>query len=171
MATYSFDPACAPESQVVFAPSRILFIGNVGFGDYGESDPRYLSDPANAELLLDVIARPGYEGVHFQNMRLYLRILSPAGVRFVEHGARNNYARDVLSESSDWLRIREDEVNLLSGAYNGKTYRIGIAGMPAGATLQFTAFAEAIDVRANTSSCVVTISELHEGDGIRGYLT
>jgi hypothetical protein len=163
MATYSISN-CPTERT-------IIFVGNVRLRNFSETDPRYLSNPATLEMLLDVIAEESYLNTLFQDMRLTLRILSPEGARFVEHSGRNNYERALTSERGDSLRISEREVNLLSGPLNGKTYYIGIGGVAADATLQFEAFIETNYIRANTSSCVVTVADLQAGESLGGYLS
>ena len=163
--------------------NKIIFVGNVHLRNYIENDPLYQLKPATLELVIDVIAPPGYEFVAFQNIILILEILEPNGAQFVEHSGRNNYLWGVphpgmpnawvemnIGAATPRLRIRTTAGNLLSGPNNGATYFIGVAGVPADGALQFTAFASASQVLAVASSCAVTIADLHAGDSLGGYL-
>ena len=177
MATVSKnDPDCV-------LANRIIFVGNVQLRNYEEQDALFQSKPATLELVIDVIAPPGYELIQFKDIVLLLEILQPVGSQFVEHSGRNNYLWGVPHPSlpNSWvevgvgaatprLRIRTTEGNLLSGPNNGATYFVGIAGVPADGTLQITAFASANQVLAIASSCAVTISDLRAGERLVGYL-
>ena len=170
------DPDCV-------STNKIIFVGNVHLRNYTENDPLYQLKPATLELVIDVIAPPGYEFVAFHDIVLILEILGPVGAQFVEHSGRNNYLWGVphpslpnawvevgIGAATPRLRIRTTAGNLLSGPNNGATYFVGIAGVPADGALQFTAFASANQVLAVASSCAVTIADLHAGDDLVGYL-
>jgi hypothetical protein len=178
MATYSKnDPACGSKDQIVF-------VGNVHLQNFTETEDRYLSDPAAAVLVIDVIASPGYESVNFHFVTLELKIVGANGARFVDHSGRNNYHWEVPSDANanpndvywvekviatSWLRIREDKTALLSGPGNGRTYYVGIGGLPGGNALQFTAFASASETRV--TNCELTIADLKAGETLPGYLS
>lgn len=174
MASYDkIDLTCTSES-------RIVFIGNVSLRNFTETDPRYLSDPAEAELAIDVIASNKYATFTFYDIFLVLEILGPTGARFVEHGNRNNFRWDVPDGGGGWvenavpttqLRVRWDQGTLLSlRPGDGFSQYVGIAGLADGHELRFTASASATDVRAVASSCGLRIN-LHADEAIRGYLT
>ena len=84
----------------------------------------------------------------FHFVTLEVAIQAPVGARFVDHSQRDNYHREVPADPSTaigpdpdavfWvegaaaatsLRIRDDETALLSSPGNGRTYRVGIAGL------------------------------------------
>src|SRR5215208_400177 len=94
MVSYSKnDPACGSKNQIVF-------VGNVQLQNFTETDEPYLSDPATAVLVIDVIASPGYESVNFHFVTLELKIVEPNGARFVAHSGRNNYHWEVPSDAN-----------------------------------------------------------------------
>lgn len=174
MANYhKIDTTCVSEN-------RIVFVGNVSLRKYTESDPRYASDPADAELAIDVIASEKYATFIFQDILLVLEILGPTSARFVEHGDRNNFGWDVPDGAGGWienavsttrLRIRWDQGTLLSlRPGDGFSQHVGVAGLSDGDELRLTASASATDVRAVASSCDLGIN-LHIDEAIRGYLT
>lgn len=172
MANYSKnDPNCD-------STNRIIFVGNVHLRDYNERDKRYLSN-ANTVLVIDVIASPSWD-VGFYDVNLELQIQSPNDALFVDHSGRNNYRWDIPDGAGGWienvtptarLRVHRDQGDLLSGTGNGLTFYVGLAGVSASDALKFTAVASAKEVRATTSSCEVTIADLHNGEGIPGYLS
>lgn len=172
------DPSCS-------SAQRIVFVGNIRRVSYIETDPRYQSPnpDATAELLIDILASPGYERVQFREITLVLEILEPTGVRFVEHSARNNFKWGIPEPSrpGQWLeaspgtpttrlRIRWEANNLLSGPGNGLSHRLGIGGLAATTPLRFTAEASASEVKAVAASCGITIAELLPGESLPGYL-
>jgi hypothetical protein len=131
-----------------------------------------------------VIASPGYEGVDFHFVTLELKIVGANGARFVPHSQRSNYYWEVPSDASaspviwvekeiatSWLRIRDhyDRIAILSGPGNGRTYYVGIGGLPEGNALQFTGFASASETRV--TNCELTIADLHTGETLDGYLS
>ena len=171
------DPACGSKNQ-------ILFVCNVKLTPPTETKEPYLSDPATAVLVIDVIASPAYEDVDFHFVTLELKIVGPNGARFVDHSERYNYHWDVPNDASasrviwrekviatSWLRIREDWVDDLSRAGapgDGRTYFVGIGGFPERSGLEFTAFASASKTRE--TNCELTIADLHVGETLDGYL-
>jgi hypothetical protein len=171
------DPACGSKGQ-------ILFVGNVKLEPFDETKEPYLSDPATAVLVIDVMASPGYEDVPFHFVTLELKIVGPSGARFVRHSAVSNYFWEVPHSVSPviwvekeiatpWLRIRDfdDSTGLLhlGAPGTGRTYFVGIGGFPAGSALEFTVFASASEARV--TNCELTIANLHAGQALDGYLS
>ena len=165
-----------------------MFIGNVSFDEFTETDTS-ITDPATFILTIDVISAPGTSNWMFHFVTLEVAIQAPVGARFVDHSQRDNYHREVPADPSTaigpdpdavfWvesaaaatsLRIRDDETALLSSPGNGRTYRVGIAGLddPETVPLQVTAAAAASLGREST--CRLVLNELHDGDHIAGYL-
>lgn len=187
MATFlKTDPDCG-------SPEQMIFVGNVRLDNFTEPEAGP-ADLATAALTIDVIASLGNELRPFQFVTLILQILAPDGARFVDHTGRGNFHWDVLADPATtthafeppdadvlyWaedvdtaaptstLRIREDMTNLLSSPGNGRTYAVGIAGVSAEDALQIKALASACDAR--TTSCELTIADLHTGDALPGYI-
>jgi hypothetical protein len=170
------DPACGSKGQIVF-------VGNVKLDPFTETEELYLSDPATAVLVIDVIASPGYEGVPFHFVTLELKIVGPNGARFVPYSEIPNYEFWEVPDDADpsiwvekviatsWLRIRDkyDRIAILSGPGNGRTYFVGIGGLLEGSALQFTAFASASETRV--TNCELTIADLHVDERLDGYLS
>jgi hypothetical protein len=166
------DPACGSKNQIVF-------VGNVEL-----KDPT-VTGTAEPLLVIDVIARPGYELVEFHFITLELKIVGPKGARFVPHSTRSNYFWEVPDDpnapppviwrekviATEWLRTRcfHDKIDILSGQGNGTTFDVGIGGLPGGKALEFTAFASASETRV--TNCKLTIADLKVGQRLAGYLS
>lgn len=161
------DPNCG-------SPQQLVFVGTTRLRGYHETDGRYISTPdeANEELIIDVIAAPGWAGVVFQDLTLDLKLEDPLDADFVVHGSQNNYER------RDWnnatapgatrqLRIYMANAVATSGPGNGQTFYVGIRN-PSSAPLKFTAVARCTYVGTATG-CVMSFNDMTEGASLPGY--
>lgn len=165
----------------------IVYIGNARLKTFVETDPRYVGIPATKELQIDIIAEPGYSGVEFSQIKLFLEIVGPAGAKFVLHGNRIPFqwhlphgtgwtevnlvgpAAPAAAITSRLLAIPHDPAAILSGPGNGKTFRIGIRGMNDTDRLEFKASAQVARIVAEAKSCEVKIN-MGTGESSASYL-
>jgi|GEM_PF-5914115 len=174
---YSIPKSCDPTGEKIF-------IANIRLRKYEERDPVF-SPPATMLLQIDVIASPDCAGVIFRDVRLLLEILSPSSALFVGFSERKNDSWEVPHSDfpSVWvnkcvavptrqLRHRLDQESLLrpGSPLDGRTFRIGIAGLDTDENFQFTAFVDGYSTPATHRSCLVTIETLRIGDDILGYI-
>jgi hypothetical protein len=177
MASYSHvDPSCV---------SGLVFTGNVRLSDFTETDPRYTGNPATLSLTIDGIAAPGHSADLFYNTRLELEIVSPATASFVIHsayignsdwyipGGPTGWTLSTTYAPTPHLMLIDKPVIGLRGlgtVGNGRSFRVGIKGVPTGGTVVFKTTITATPLAASVSSCQMSVN-IMSGEVIAGYLS